>query len=616
MRCNGVNNKADDVCSIYNTRIVECIEKDEEQGVGMKEDSVNKKQMFGIKGEIKKFLIIVFILFLFLCAFIYWFVQNIVTANANEYLEVSELRLRNEFSYMYDKLENYAVTMSGDKQLKQLLTEIIPDKTRDINYVKGMMTQFKILEPTIVDIALVSDNMYYSTIYHDEELDEICTQIVDNTYQWIGIRTSSFVSLNPKQPMFLYGKNIVAEGKKIGTILISVKSSFFYDDGNNMPFCYALADERDTFFYMLGSTQNQQDIRKQWQSIKESSDLKRTGRYYIKSDYIEKMNCFLISVNPLDKKYTNLNMRLLQVMIWTCIFLVVIFMMWFLGFINNKIVKPLQIFYDTIKEIRDKKQRHMEQEIELTGCIEIQEIGREFSGMMMDIEELNKKIFENTTHLYELELKKQDAELSYLRGQVDPHFLYNTLEVLRKQALMRQAPELAQMAIDMGKIFRYSSKGETIVTLEEELSIVKSYVRIQENRFQGRLQVLYMVPDSLLHIKVMKMLMQPIIENAIYHGIEPKTGKGALFIGVRKEEGCLIITIKDNGVGIPEIKLKEICGNLSAESFDTSRHVGILNTQARIKLMYGTDFGLKIESSQSDGTSVYIRIPVKEEENV
>ena len=178
--------------------------------------------------------------------------------------------------------------------------------------------------------------------------------------------------------------------------------------------------------------------------------------------------------------------------------------------------------------------------------------------MLSDIAQLNKQIFDTATDLYEVKVQKQQAELSYLRSQIDPHFLYNTLEVFRKEALEKDAPELAQMAVDMGNIFRYSTKGESIVPLRDEISIIKSYIRIQKNRFQGKIEVFYFLPGETLQIPVMKMLLQPVVENAIFHGLEPKDGKGNLYLGARIEKRTLIITVKDDGVGIDPQTLREL----------------------------------------------------------
>lgn len=571
------------------------------------------KRSGDIKGEMKKIFALTVIVFAILCMFIYWFVQKIIATNTNEYMEVSEQGLKNSLNIMFEKLDNYVTLMSGDEELQELLTVPVSKKNKYIYYIDNQAAYFRMLETDIVDTAVVSDNMHYSLLYSDEDLDEICNQIEGNNFQWLGIRKSSFVSMQNQQLMFLYGKNIVQSGRKLGTIVLSVRASYFLGEREEMPFYHILTDERGTYFCTF-SDSKQEELLKEWRNIGREIPLRRNKNYYIKATKLDKMGCFLLSVNDLNKKYSNYNMTFLQLMIWTCMGIIVLFVVVFFGFVNSKIVKPLQIFYDNIKEIRTKKQRYMGKKLELGGCAEIREIGSEFDGMIQDIDKLNKKIFENATHLYELELKKQNAELAYLRGQVDPHFLYNTLEVLRKQALEKQAPELAQMAVDMGNIFRYSAKGKDVVPLSVEVSIIKSYVRIQENRFQGRLRVFYMIPEELQNLLVIKMLIQPLVENAIYHGIEPKTGMGSIFIGVRRDAEKLIITIKDDGVGISKEKLEGIKKELSADYFDTRKHVGILNTQARIRLMYGTDSGLNIESNPVDGTSVMITVPAIEEE--
>ena len=171
-------------------------------------------------------------------------------------------------------------------------------------------------------------------------------------------------------------------------------------------------------------------------------------------------------------------------------------------------------------------------------------------------------------------------------------------------AMQKDAPELAQMAVDMGNIFRYSTKGGTNVRLADEIAIIKSYIRIQQKRFRGKIEVFYFLPRETLEVPVMKMLLQPLVENAINHGLEPKEEKGNLYIGARLEEDKLILTVKDDGVGIPHEKLRELNELLKQDHYDTSRHVGILNTQARIRLQYGKPYGITVESEKLDGTTV------------
>ncbi|MCR4588898.1 MAG: histidine kinase, partial [Lachnospiraceae bacterium] len=185
------------------------------------------------------------------------------------------------------------------------------------------------------------------------------------------------------------------------------------------------------------------------------------------------------------------------------------------------------------------------------------------------------------------------------------------LEVFRRKAMEKEAPELAMMAVDMGKIFRYSTKGDDFVPFEEELSIVNSYIRIQMTRFQDKLEVYYAVPEEVLKVPVMKMLLQPLVENAIFHGIEPMENGGHVFIGARAEADKVIVTIKDDGIGIEQDRLQGIQKALTNDYYDTKEHVGLLNTQARIKLNYGEDYGLTIDSHVGDGTTVILNLPMQ-----
>lgn len=130
-------------------------------------------------------------------------------------------------------------------------------------------------------------------------------------------------------------------------------------------------------------------------------------------------------------------------------------------------------------------------------------------------------------------------------------------------------------------------------------------------RFKGKIDVFYFISEDVLPLKVMKMLLQPIVENSIFHGLEPKSEKGSLYIGARIEEGVLVITVKDDGVGIDQEGLEEIQRELLKENADTSKHVGTLNTNARIRLFYGKEYGVSIESCIEDGTTVILKLPVR-----
>ena len=564
----------------------------------------------------------VIIIFAILCAFIYGCVRRILTAHTNEYMEVSTRQMEYEMNSVYDKAENYLISMAADERVQKLFRESEREKAMDIDYVQKLIIQAQNLEPAIKDIAFVNGNTTYSTIYSREELYELADKTTWNGFAWYGIKKTSMVILGKQENMFVYVMNVVEDGEKLGTLIASVPSAYFSKNIEEMNFFCALGKTNGKISFLFDNPEKEEFLEKIWLDSgkkEENGDWMKNIQIssrdaYLSALYVEKMDCYLIGANTMEQSFSNGNMRTLQGMILGCLILAALYMVGILLLLNQRMVRPLQKFHQLIRDMRSKGQRHLQEPVELSGCLEIQEIEEEFSGMVTGIDALNQKIFENTAHMYELELQKKEAELSYLRGQVDPHFLYNTLEVLRRQAIAKDAPELAQMAIDMGTIFRYSAKGSPVVTLKEEVAITRSYVRIQENRFMGRLKVFFMIPENLQKLEVMKMLLQPLVENAVCHGIEPKKEGGSVFIGARKEGDALLLTVKDDGVGIPEEKLREIREKLEAACQDTSRHVGIFNTQARIRLMYGPEYGIEIESSEGDGTSIFLKVPAKEME--
>ena len=150
--------------------------------------------------------------------------------------------------------------------------------------------------------------------------------------------------------------------------------------------------------------------------------------------------------------------------------------------------------------------------------------------------------------------------------------------------------------------------------LSQEMDIVKAYVNIQQARFQNRITTLYSVSKEAARVPVFKMLLQPLVENAFVHGLEPKPDNGVLYVGAKTEEGLLWITIRDNGVGIAPERLEELERQLAAKVIDTSSHLGLVNIDARLKLQYGEDYGLGISSAPGDGTCVTIRLPIPEDE--
>lgn len=562
-----------------------------------------------IRDQMRGIVAVTIIMLVILCAVTNISIRQLVNRNMDEHVDITALRLRNEIELTYEKIKNFCISIGEDEAVQALMRSDYSQMADNLEAAKECLTRHRILEPMIDDISLINDRIHYSSVYSRDEMDEIRRMVGGVPFTWLGIRRHSFTPLLENPEMMAYAGDITVGTENLGTIVISIDSSgFLTENESDMSSQYFLADTEGVLFSFNGSDAKAEEIRRIWMPDRNRKRVERGG-YFIHSYYFEDMDCYLVSV--LDTGGTGMGMSRIQLLSWSCVVLAVIFCVIFFLLISRGMVRPLHQFDGVIREIRSQHQRGLKDDLDLQGCAEITEIGKEFSGMLLDIEQLNRQIFQSATDLYEIKVQKQEAELAYLRSQIDPHFLYNTLEVVRKMALVKNAPEIAQMAVDMGNIFRYSTKGEDEVPLEKEISIIKSYIRIQQMRFEGKIEVFYFVSEEVLQQKVMKMLLQPIVENSIFHGLEPKGEMGSLYIGARKEGEQLVITVKDDGMGIPPEKLSELQAALVDENVDTSRHVGTLNTNARIRLLYGREYGITIESCAKDGTTVTIRLPLR-----
>ena len=229
-----------------------------------------------------------------------------------------------------------------------------------------------------------------------------------------------------------------------------------------------------------------------------------------------------------------------------------------------------------------------------------------------------------------INVSKKQAEYLALQNQINPHFLYNTLEGIRSEALLAGLDSVAEMTEALGTFFRYTiSQVEHLVTLEDELANIENYYYIQQFRFGDRLalSIEYEHDEErnqlkLLQYRLPKLTLQPIIENSIYHGLERKIGRGNLVIRIGASDERLRIRVSDDGMGMDEETLKRLneklrCLTLDHVSEDTGKRGGIalVNVNNRIKLLFGEEFGITFYSRKGAGTDALLVLPLVEKEN-
>ncbi len=278
--------------------------------------------------------------------------------------------------------------------------------------------------------------------------------------------------------------------------------------------------------------------------------------------------------------------------------------------INKSITKPVIKMINSINGI-GKKGIH--ERLEKVGQNEIDVIVDSINYMLDKIEDMTKKIFSTQDKLYSIEFKKKEAEISTLRNQINPHFLYNTLECIRSIGKCNDIDEIVSITTAMADILRYSIKGDNYVKITDEVEIAKKYLQIMNIRFNGKIKSDIKIDEGLMEKKTIKMVLQPIIENAIYHGLGRKKNSGELKIQVTKYDGIICISVEDDGKGIERQQLASIKKMLvnETELFDSSSNssIGIINIHRRIQLLYGNKYGIDIWSRVNQGTRISIKLP-------
>ncbi|NLY73929.1 MAG: sensor histidine kinase [Firmicutes bacterium] len=215
--------------------------------------------------------------------------------------------------------------------------------------------------------------------------------------------------------------------------------------------------------------------------------------------------------------------------------------------------------------------------------------------------------------LYEEKLLKKDAELKLLQSKINPHFIYNIFNNMSWLLELGKYDDLGEMIDSVAKFHKTSlNYGSDFIKIADNVEQLKSYAKIQMIRFKNKFSCEFEIDQQVLEYKIPVFILQPLLENAICHGIEPKEDFGFIKVAIKQNKGNLVCTIKDNGVGIAKGKLNEIRKNIDEELDDNNRFFALANVNKRIKLHYGPEYGLKIISKKGLGTKVTVIMPLEE----
>ena len=268
------------------------------------------------------------------------------------------------------------------------------------------------------------------------------------------------------------------------------------------------------------------------------------------------------------------------------------------SFLSKKVSAPMRRLEEAVNQI---EAGDLDTQIQPSGFYEVWHLGKAISQMQENLKRLMADIVE------EHEAKRR-SELMALQNQINPHFLYNTLDVIVWLIENGKREEAVEAVTALARFFRISlSGGKNIIPIGDEIEHVRNYLMIQELRFKNRFTYSFDVEEGVENCGTIKLILQPVVENAIYHAMEFMDGDGEIRISARRDGGDILIDIEDNGCGMPMETVEKI---LAGERVSRKKGgVGLQNVRERLRLVFGTEYGLSLASEPDEGTQVRIRIP-------
>lgn len=267
---------------------------------------------------------------------------------------------------------------------------------------------------------------------------------------------------------------------------------------------------------------------------------------------------------------------------------------------GRSLTKPL---HNLTAAMENVGQGNFDVAIPVEGSDEIGMLSRTFNQMVKDM----KMLIDN---VYEKERMKQEVEMKSLQMQINPHFLYNTLDTINWMARICGVNEVGEMTSALGNLMRYSLSKRDFVTVEEELKNLKDYIEIQNVRYGDKMSIEFLVDDAVRRYYIPKLLVQPILENAIVHGVEDKLEQSLIQIRIYQEDDYLFVIVEDDGIGMTQEAIESLMhvDYHSQKSGHTS--IGVYNVNRRIQSVFGKDCGLQIQSELGAGTKITLRMKI------
>lgn len=568
--------------------------------------------------------IIIIIQFVFICMFF-----TINQSNYSAFLENTIVQLDDSLQSFNNRLEDVAKIISFNQNTFSYVNNgYLSEKVKLSENLNLMIESIKASNSNVLAILLTNFDMVdigdvsSQSLYVKSQL-----KIMYENGELYGEETRHMTLYNPTDEVFCY---------------ISITPSFYMNDGTQRLFTVIFYSTNswkssmynigwnegstivllDTVGNILGRSRNAdrsietvKNLSYNMYTLMDAEDgLHPTRNAFYYKHTIDHLNWMIIGTVPKSVIKKDLSSLVYSSIIMLLIITVILIIQgWFM---NHNITSPITQmtnFMDGINSNTD-----ISQKLVVKNDNEIGRLANEINSMLIRINQMTNEMIEAKQQVYEAKMVQQESEIAAFQSQVNPHFLYNTLDCIQGISYSRGVPEIAQMVRSMAYIFRYSIKESYFVKVKDEISCIIEYMKIIQIRYSNRFTINYDVSPEVLDILIPKMILQPLVENAVFHGLEQITEGGMLSIKGRIEvSGCLVFEIEDNGAGIDDSTLSRIklvlvssTRSLGSDENETIRNIGLININRRIRILYGDECCLEVESTQGKYTKVTLSLPI------
>ena len=539
--------------------------------------------------------------------------EKVNTKYTLEKLEQSSLEVlesaKSNMNIIINNINNVSKMIISSDDIQTILN---PNQGKDNifkNYINNYLIQFTNFQSDISSIYILDyeGNKYYSDnyLYKTLNLNDINNsswykELINKNGEYIlKYNAGGLIAEDDRNYVsFIRLINDINTQEPIGIMIINVDEDRFFDLGvnleNELSTKLLIKYDENEFIANRSNTEILKKLEKEINDCIGNKTVTKTiekTNYMISSVLVEEINWNIVSVSSYSKLLEQ-NQYVKYILLY---FILINFILIFIGgmVISKFITGPINKLCESMNDVGDGKFNIVNIK---TYNDEIGQMKNRYNCLIIEIQELMKKVKDN-------EEKKRQIELDLLMSQIKPHFLYNTLDSINSLALSGENKKIYKMIKSLGKFYRVSlNEGNSLITIEEEINTIRNYLIIQEMRYKDLLEVEYNLDDSCNDYKIIKLVLQPLVENSIYHGIRNKDQKGKIIISTYQDNKNIFLTVEDNGLGIDEEKIRDIYNNKGIG-------VGLRATKERLRIFYGEKFKFIVESKVGIGTKIAIKMP-------